>query len=93
MKNLLSVLFASAFIFFVSDCFSQTNTESKPDVKKTEKTEKKSKEKVKKSESPVDKEEKNAGTTEKIAVTDHGKPADKKGNKKNEDKAVVPKKE
>jgi hypothetical protein len=90
MKNLLKLTLVSVFIFAASYCFSQ----EQKDPKKTELSKSSTTvEKSKKSASPSSRV-KAKGISNKIAVSDHGIPAEKSNTKKavDKDKAVVPKK-
>lgn len=90
MKNLIKFSLILSLVFVSSFCFSQ----EQQDPKKTESTKTSTTvEKNKKTTSPSSKT-KVKGISNKIAVSDHGIPAEKSNTKKvtDKDKAVVPKK-
>jgi len=92
MKNLIKLSLVLVFILAATYCFSQTQSDpKKTDKTKTTTTTSKKNNKV---VSPSSKGKITTGTSNKIAVSDHGLPADKSGTKKttDKDKAVVPKK-
>lgn len=96
MKNLIKLSLFFSFMFVVTLCFSQEKLDTNKSVGKTEMNSNvtNSKEvKSKKSKSPSSKG-KQTGVSNKIAVSDHGLPAEKSSTKKStdKDKAVVPKK-
>jgi hypothetical protein len=95
MKNIIRFCLVFSFILATTVCFSQEKTNTTTSIKQTDEKVNVStskKDKKKKAKTPSSKE-KNVGISNKIAVSDHGLPADKSGTKKSTDKAVLPKKQ
>ena len=96
MKNLIKLSLFLALIIATTNCFSQEKHDTiKPLTKINIKAEASPKieKKNKKTQSPSSKG-KNSETSNKIAISDHGLPAEKTSTKRSidKDKAVVPKK-
>lgn len=96
MKNIFRLCLVFSFILATTVCFSQEKTNTTTSIKQTDvkvNVSSSKKDKKKKTKSPTSKN--NTGISNKIAVSDHGLPADKSSTKKNteKDKAVVPKKQ